>query len=249
MFKYCLPKTKSIWLLYSVLRLTFCQRSSCSILPKRYQNEPSFGDPQKHNCPWMKLISLPGLCWTKPRTFIYLVIKTTSWLSVAWPQPFIQSLFLCSENKSTLKALQRTARETKCLESLFNIFEIVFRDWNFNDFLSRLKWLFHHELRRDMEERKGTLRSCVPWRNTINVDQRAFFKMTKMIAKHPYSNNSTRFVLDFASKTNQWSGRQYYNIIQTLPVELLEKKRLLSGLLSGLPIVIEICQPPVTQLR
>ena len=29
---------------------------------------------------------------------------------------------------------------------------------------------FHHELRRDREERKETLRSCVPWRNTINVE-------------------------------------------------------------------------------
>ena len=73
--------------------------------------------------------------------------------------------------------------------------------------------------------KEGTLRSCVPWRNTINVDQRAFFKMTKMIAKHRYSNNSMVFVLDFASKTNQWSGFQYYNIIQTLQGELLEKKK------------------------
>ena len=60
---------------------------------------------------------------------------------------------------------------------------------------------FHHELGRDMEERKGTLRSCVPWRNTINVE--TFFKMAIMIAKHRYSNNSMIFVLDFASKPNQ----------------------------------------------
>ena len=51
MLEYCLPETESIWLLHSVHRLTFSQSSPCSILSKRYQNEPSFGDSQKAQQP------------------------------------------------------------------------------------------------------------------------------------------------------------------------------------------------------
>ena len=48
----------------------------------------SFGDSQNHNCLRKELISFHGLYWAKPRTFVYSVIKITSWR--AW-QPCISS--------------------------------------------------------------------------------------------------------------------------------------------------------------